>query len=90
MIGEILWPLAFLLGVHRLSKAVEMFSPAAVADSRGVGEPVAVPEDLMAVALQENEQWAQEETMRAIRERYEDLGDWNAVRAAMGIGRIDR
>jgi len=27
--------------------------------------------------------------MRVIRERYEELGDWNKVRTAMGVGRID-
>jgi len=39
--------------------------------------------------LQENEVWAQEEVMRVVRERYEELGDWNKVRVAVGVGRID-
>jgi len=45
-----------------------------------------VPEDLMALAMQENEMWAQEELMRVIRERYEMYRDWNRVRSAMGLG----
>jgi hypothetical protein len=49
--------------------------------------PVEVPEDLIALANQERETWAQEETLRAMRERYEALGDWTGVRAAFGIGR---
>jgi len=39
--------------------------------------------------MQERESWAQEEVFRAIRERYEELRDWNKVRAAVGVGRID-
>jgi len=50
---------------------------------------VEVPEDLVAVANQERESWAQEEVLRVIRERYEDLKDWNRVRAAFGVGRIE-
>jgi hypothetical protein len=48
--------------------------------------PVEVPEDLVALANQERETWAQEETLRSMRERYEALGDWNLVRSAFGIG----
>lgn len=51
--------------------------------------PVEVPEDLVALASQERELWAQEETLRAMRERYDALGDWNKVRSAFGIGRRD-
>ena len=50
--------------------------------------PVDVPEDLLALAMQENEAWAQEELLRVIRERYELYHDWNRVRSAMGIGRL--
>lgn len=90
MIGEILWPLAFAWGVNRLSVTLEQFSPERVAKLKEVPTPEAVPEDLVAYALQEKEQWAQEETLRAIREKYDELHDWNAVRLAVGIGRIDR
>ena len=53
-------------------------------------EEVEVPDDLVAYAMQEREAWAQEEVLRAVRERYEELHDWNKVRSAVGIGRIDR
>jgi hypothetical protein len=89
MIGDILWPVAFVIGIFRLAQAIELFSPEKIAKLKAIDPPAAVPEDLVALALQENEPWAQEEVMRAVRERYEDLGDWNAVRSAMGIGRID-
>ena len=43
----------------------------------------------MALALSHEEEWAQEDVMKAIRERYETTNDWNAVRMAFGIGRMD-
>lgn len=51
-----------------------------------VEEEVIIPEDLHALALSESETWAQEETLRAIRESYDIHKDWNRVRFAMGIG----
>ena len=48
-----------------------------------------IPEDLVAVAMNENELWAQEEVLRVIRERYDAYHDWNRVRSAMGLGRVD-
>jgi len=89
MIGDILWPVAFVVGVYRFAQVIELFSPEKIAKLKEVEPPAVVPEDLVALALRENEAWAQEEVMRAVREKYEDLQDWNAVRSAMGIGRID-
>lgn len=51
-------------------------------------EAVVVPEDLVAIAMIHSEVWAQEDTLKAIRERYEQLQDWNRVRSAFGIGSI--
>ena len=50
---------------------------------------VVVPEDLMAYAMSHSEQWAQEDALRAIQQSYDQWRDWNRVRAAMGIGRMD-
>jgi hypothetical protein len=50
-------------------------------------EPVVdVPNDLVAVAMQEREAWAQEEVLRAMREKYELSKDWNMVRRAFDVG----
>jgi len=88
MIGDILWPLAIAYSAYTFSQAlVKVFAkPAQVSDGQ---KSVDVPDDLVAVAMQENEAWAQEEVLRAITERYEKLNDWNKVRFAMGVGRID-
>lgn len=48
-----------------------------------------IPDDLAALALGENEKWAQEETIKVIRERYATYRDWNQVRAAMGVAQRD-
>ena len=48
-----------------------------------------VPEDLLALAMQYPEAWAQEDMVKAIREKYDALRDWNRVRAAFGVGRVD-
>lgn len=47
-----------------------------------------IPDDLLALAMSHREPWAQEDTLRVIRERYDDLKNWNRVRAAMNIGVI--
>ena len=48
-----------------------------------------VPEDLVALALTHSEAWAQEDTLKAMRERYAELKDWQKVRFAFGVGRVD-
>ena len=90
MLAHCLWAAVAVYAIHRLSAVLDRFAPAR---PEGVGAvlplSVEIPEDLVAVAMQERESWAQEETLRAIRERYEELKDWNKVRSAVGIGRID-
>ena len=89
MLVHILWAAVTVYAIHRLSAVLERFAPVRSGPEDMVAPVVEVPEDLVAVAMQERESWAQEETLRAIRERYEELKDWNRVRAAVGIGRID-
>lgn len=52
-------------------------------------EIVTIPDDLEAVALEENESWAQEQMRDVIRERFADLKNWNLVRRAIGVGERD-
>ena len=89
MLVHILWAAVTVYAIHRLSAVLERFAPVQSSLGEVVTPLVEIPEDLVAVAMQERESWAQEETLRAIRERYEELKDWNRVRAAVGIGRID-
>ena len=85
---------AGLFAVHRLASAWERVAEVRVPrepfpSAPGIPPAVEVPDDLIAVAMQENEVWAQEEMTRVIREKYEQYRDWNKVRAAMGFGRRD-
>jgi hypothetical protein len=89
MLVHLLWAAVAVYALHRLSAVLERFAPVRSSPEDMVPPLVEVPEDLVAVAMQERESWAQEETLRAIRERYEELKDWNRVRSAVGIGRID-
>ena len=86
---------SLLFAVHRVASAWEQVSEVKakraepMPSAPGVPAPVEIPDDLVAVALQENEVWAQEELARVIREKYEQYRDWNRVRMAMGLGRRD-
>lgn len=88
MLAHLLWAAVAVYAIHRLSVVVAQFAPVPPASTLP-SAPVDVPDDLVGVANQERESWAQEEVLRAIRERFEDLKDWNKVRAAFGVGRID-
>ena len=62
---------------------IERFAPPLVVASAEDGA-VEVPQDLVGLAMRERELWAQEEMLRAMRERYNDVRDWNMVRSAFG------
>ncbi|MGA1677607.1 MAG: hypothetical protein ACO377_14420 [Pseudomonadales bacterium] len=88
MLTHLLWAAVVVYAIHRLGDLAARFAPARP-DAALPPAPAEVPEDLVAVANMEREPWAQEEVLRAIRERYEEVRDWNRVRAALGVGRID-
>ena len=88
MLMHLLWAAVVVYAVYTVADVARLFAPVR-AETTLPPPPVVVPEDLVAVANQERESWAQEEVLRVIRERYEDLKDWNRVRAAFGVGRIE-
>lgn len=59
-------------------------------------QDLVVPADLVALAMRESEEWAQEEVLKAARERYLKITDaampesqkWNLVRRALGVGEL--
>jgi hypothetical protein len=85
-----MWAGVVAFAAHRFASAWERVvalqhrPPVAAAIDSAVVE---IPDDLLGVALQETEAWAQEEVIRAIREKYELFGDWNRVRSSFGVGR---
>lgn len=87
LLPHLIWAAVAVYAITRGADVVGRFAPDRSAQQ--VPEAIEVPEDLVALAMTEQEAWAQEETIRAIRERYESLKDWQLVRAAFGIGRRD-
>lgn len=87
MIAHLLWAAVAVYGIYRMAQVMERFAP--VRPETAASEQMEVPEDLVAYAMSFSEQWAQEDAMRAVHQSYDQWKDWNRVRAAMGIGRID-
>ena len=50
--------------------------------------PAPIPDDLSALAWNEQESWAKEDVLKAIREKYEEYHDWDKVRVAFGLARM--
>lgn len=88
MLTHLLWAAVAVYAIRQMAEVAVRFAPVRP-EAALPPAPVEIPEDLVAVANQERESWAQEEVLRVIRERYEDLKDWNRVRAAVGVGRIE-
>jgi hypothetical protein len=87
-LGHLLWAGVAVYAIHMAAKVVTLFAPVR-ADALAATQDVVVPEDLMAYAMSHSEQWAQEDALRAIQQSYDQWKDWNRVRAAVGIGRMD-
>lgn len=84
LLPHLIWAGVAIFAIRHLAAVIEQFAPEAAAQATA---PTELPEDLVALAMTEQETWAQEEVVRAMRERYDTLKDWNLVRAAFGVGR---
>lgn len=80
---HLIWAAVVVYLTERILRWLDARRAQAETSARDV--PVEVPTDLVALALNEREEWAQEEMLRAMRERYETLKDWNMVRSAFGV-----
>lgn len=82
ILSALTWPAVFGYAVWKFAPVVQRFAP------QGTGvtaDDVAVPEDLIAYAASYTDSWAQDDTMRSIREKYAEHKDWNKVRSAFGF-----
>jgi len=86
VLGDLIWAGVLVYAIRTVQSA---WTHRAGESIMPLVEETAIPEDLMALAMSQTEAWAQEDLLRVVREKYEDLRDWNRVRAAMNIGRID-
>ena len=88
--AHLLWAIVATYAVWRFAAVLERFAPVPPTPlAELLPENVEVPDDLLALAMTQSESWAQEDTIRAMKERYLDLKDWQKVRSAFGIGRVD-
>lgn len=87
--AHVLWAIVAAYAVWRLAAVVELFAPVRASEAADAIEDVDIPEDLVALAMTQSEGWAQEDTLKAMRERYAELQDWQKVRFAFGVGRVD-
>jgi hypothetical protein len=85
VVAALIWAVAAYLVADRLASALEAFASQPVPDDP---MEVEVPDDLVALAAQQSEAWAVEDMLKAMRERYVELRDWNRVRAAFNIGEM--
>ena len=87
----VLWPVVAAYAVWRIAQVAEQAIvacwPAPLPNADPALAPI--PEDLVALAMTHPEGWAQEDTLKAMRERYAELKDWQKVRFAFGVGRVD-
>lgn len=88
LVRALLWPGVGAYAVWRWAAVVERWAPAR-ADLAPDPKDAPVPDDLVALAMTHSEPWAQEDTLKAMRERYAELQDWQKVRFAFGVGRVD-
>lgn len=86
LLTHLLWASVAVYAVRSFCALVQSSPSRTTVESEPTPE---IPEDLMALAMSHRDAWAQEDTIRVITEKYDDLKDWNRVRAAMNIGRID-
>jgi hypothetical protein len=87
LLGTVVWAGVAVYGIWRMARVLDRFVPVQTAGSATAqaNDFAMVPADLVAIAMMESEPWAQDDMMRVIRERYNTFGDWNRVRAAIGV-----
>jgi hypothetical protein len=86
LLGTLVWAGVAVYGIWRIVPVLELMVPVRTTPAPAKVEEIPiVPPDLVAVAMMESEPWAQDDMMRVIRERYNTFGDWNLVRAAVGV-----
>ena len=95
-LASALWVLLGYYAVRRIDCAVQRWLDLQVPKADAESAPLEIPEDIVALAHTYSEAWAQEDVLKAARERFEATRDsaipahqrWNLVRKALGIGTL--
>jgi len=93
---HLVWALVMVLLVERANRLLHRWLTLHYPVAQVEEHEVVVPTDLVALAMRESEEWAQEEVLKAARERYMKITDaampesqkWNLVRRALGVGEL--
>lgn len=94
LVGTLAWAGVIGYGLWRMSAVVERVGLAFVdrlgdfkpsRESFAPPAPAPIPDDLSALAFNEQEAWAKEDVLKAIREKYDEHQDWQKVRVAFGL-----
>lgn len=96
MITAVVWAGVAVFALVRTEAVIRhwlalVYPPAVLAE-----QDVEVPQDIVALAMRESEEWAQEQVLQTAKERYVKVQDasmpdaqkWNLVRRALGIGEL--
>lgn len=86
-LAAVTWALIGALFIYRLDTFANRWLTVTRV-SKIPAPPTEIPDDLTALALGETEKWAQDSVLAVIRERFEQLKDWNKVRTAMGVAQV--
>lgn len=93
-VASLVWALVVGYGLWRGAVVVERVGLAFVerlGDFKPIREsfappaPAPIPDDLAALAVNEQESWAKEDVLKVIREKYDEHQDWQKVRVAFGL-----
>jgi hypothetical protein len=96
MMAHLVWSAVVCFVVIRTEAVVRHWLALVHPPERIAEEDLVVPADIVALAMRESEEWAQEEVLKAARERYMTITDaampesqkWNLVRRALGVGEL--
>ena len=96
MIAALVWAGVVVFALVRTEAVVRHWLALTYPPVVPTEQDVEVPQDIMALAMRESEEWAQEEVIKAAKERFLKVKDatmpdgqrWNLVRRALGIGEL--
>lgn len=97
VIVALLWAAVAVYGIRQGRVLVDRWLTLTHPAPEVLPSQVEVPDDIVARAMQESEEWAREEVIKVARMRYAELRGtgvaeaqaWNLVRKAIGVGGID-
>lgn len=86
-LATLAWPAVVAYGFWGGMRLAARWAPQ-VAEPGNLQLEGAMPDDLVGLVAQYEDEWAQDAMRKVIMEKYQAYGDWNLVRKAVGIGKV--